>query len=146
MTLTICFNYGGRAEIIDAVRKLVADGVRPEKIDEKALRSRLYWPDMPDPDVVIRTSGEFRISNFLLWELAYSELVFTDALLAGLPPPEPLRCHPGIPEAGASLRRTRAVMDGPREPFRIRDHIGMISGITLGAIAFLAVSGACAAR
>ena len=78
LTLTICFNYGGRAEIIDAVRKLAADGVRPEKIDEKALRSRLYWPDMPDPDVVIRTSGEFRISNFLLWELAYSELVFSE--------------------------------------------------------------------
>ena len=52
--------------------------MRPEKIDEKALRSRLYWPDMPDPDVVIRTSGEFRISNFLLWELAYSELVFSE--------------------------------------------------------------------
>jgi undecaprenyl diphosphate synthase len=78
LTLTICFNYGGRAEIIDAVRQLVADGVRSEKIDEKALRSRLYWPDMPDPDVVIRTSGEFRMSNFLLWELAYSELVFSD--------------------------------------------------------------------
>ena len=80
MTFTICFNYGGRAEIIDAVRQLVADGVPPDKIDEKALRSRLYWPDMPDPDVVIRTSGEFRISNFLLWELPYSELVFTDVL------------------------------------------------------------------
>ena len=80
LTLTICFNYGGRAEIVDAVRRLVADGVSPDKIDEKALRSRLYWPDMPDPDVVIRTSGEFRISNFLLWELPYSELVFTDVL------------------------------------------------------------------
>ena len=65
LTLTICFNYGGRAEVIDAVRQLVADGVRA---------------DMPDPDVVIRTSGEFRISNFLLWELAYSELVFTEVL------------------------------------------------------------------
>ena len=80
LTLTVCFNYGGRAEIIDAVRQLVAEGVAPEKIDEKALRARLYWPDMPDPDVVIRTSGEFRISNFLLWELPYSELVFTDVL------------------------------------------------------------------
>ena len=80
LTLTVCFNYGGRAEIIDAVRQLVTDGVPPERIDEGALRSRLYWPDMPDPDVVIRTSGEFRISNFLLWELPYSELVFTDVL------------------------------------------------------------------
>jgi undecaprenyl diphosphate synthase len=80
MTLTIAFNYGGRAEIVDAVRALVAEGARPKDIDEKAIRSRMYLPDMPDPDLVIRTSGEFRISNFLLWELAYSELVFTDVL------------------------------------------------------------------
>jgi undecaprenyl diphosphate synthase len=80
MTLTIAFNYGGRAEIVDAVRSLVAEGIRPEKVDEEAIRAHLYLPDMPDPDLVIRTSGEFRISNFLLWELAYSELVFTDVL------------------------------------------------------------------
>lgn len=80
MTLTIAFNYGGRAEIVDAVRSLVADGARPEDIDEDAIRAHLYLPEMPDPDLVIRTSGEFRISNFLLWELAYSELVFTDVL------------------------------------------------------------------
>jgi undecaprenyl diphosphate synthase len=80
MTLTIAFNYGGRAEIVDAVRALVADGTPAAKIDEKAIHSRLYNPDIPDPDLVVRTSGEFRISNFLLWELAYSELVFTDTL------------------------------------------------------------------
>jgi undecaprenyl diphosphate synthase len=80
MTLTMAFNYGGRAEIVDAVRTLVADGVAADKVDEKAIRSRLYYPDQPDPDLVIRTSGEFRISNFLLWQLAYSELVFTDVL------------------------------------------------------------------
>ena len=80
MTLTIAFNYGGRAEIIDAVRRLAEDGVPPSKITEKELQRRLYDPEMPDPDLVIRTSGEFRISNFLLWELAYSELVFTDVL------------------------------------------------------------------
>ncbi len=80
MTLTIAFNYGGRAEIVDAVRALAAKGVRPERIDERTLRAHMYVPDMPDPDLVIRTSGEFRISNFLLWELAYSELVFTDVL------------------------------------------------------------------
>ena len=80
MTLTIAFNYGGRAEIVDAVRALVADKVPAKKIDERAIRSHLYDPEMPDPDVVIRTSGEYRISNFLLWELAYSELVFTDTL------------------------------------------------------------------
>jgi len=80
MTLTLAFNYGGRAEIIDAVRALVADGVSPGRVNEKALASRLYFPDMPDPDLVIRTSGEYRISNFLLWELAYSELVFSDLM------------------------------------------------------------------
>ena len=80
MTLTIAFNYGGRAEIVDAVRHLVADGVPAGRVDERALRARLYDPQMPDPELVVRTSGEFRISNFLIWELAYSELVFTDVL------------------------------------------------------------------
>jgi undecaprenyl diphosphate synthase len=80
MTFTIAFNYGGRAEIVDAVKALVADGVDADKVSEKAIRSRLYDADMPDPDLVIRTSGEHRISNFLLWEIAYSELLFTDVL------------------------------------------------------------------
>ena len=80
MTLNIAFNYGGRAEIVDAVARLVADGVPAKKVDEKAIRSRLYHPEIPDPDLVIRTSGEYRTSNFLLWEMAYSELVFTDVL------------------------------------------------------------------
>jgi undecaprenyl diphosphate synthase len=80
MTLNIAFNYGGRAEIVDAVHQLVADKVPAKKIDEKAIRSRLYHPEIPDPDLVVRTSGEYRISNFLLWEMAYSELVFTDVL------------------------------------------------------------------
>ncbi|MGD0312048.1 MAG: polyprenyl diphosphate synthase [Acidimicrobiales bacterium] len=79
-TLTMAFNYGGRAEIVDAVKRLVADGVHTDKVNEKAIRSRLYFPDQPDPDLVIRTSGEHRISNFLLWQLAYSELVFDDVL------------------------------------------------------------------
>jgi len=76
----VAFNYGGRAEIVDAVRQLVADGVSPGKIDEKAIARRLYDPEMPDPDLVIRTSGEYRLSNFLLWETAYSELIFTEVL------------------------------------------------------------------
>lgn len=80
MTFNVCFNYGGRAEIVDAVKALVAEGVSESKIDEKAIRRHLYAPDLPDPDLVVRTSGEYRISNFLLWELAYSELYFTDVL------------------------------------------------------------------
>jgi undecaprenyl diphosphate synthase len=80
LTLTMAFNYGGRAEILDAVRELVASGTPADKITEKRVRDHLYAPDMPDPDLVVRTSGEFRLSNFMLWELAYSELVFTDVL------------------------------------------------------------------
>jgi undecaprenyl diphosphate synthase len=80
LTLTIAFNYGGRAEIVDAVRALVAEGVPADKISERTIARRLYDPEMPDPDLVVRTSGEYRLSNFLLWEAAYSELVFTDVL------------------------------------------------------------------
>ena len=80
MTLTFAFNYGGRTEIVDAVQALVEAGTPAAKITEKAIRSRLYAPDMPDPDLVVRTSGEHRISNFLLWEMAYSELIFTETL------------------------------------------------------------------
>jgi undecaprenyl diphosphate synthase len=80
MTLNIAFNYGGRAEIVDAVKRLVQDHVSANKIDEKSIRERLYHPELPDPDLVVRTSGEFRTSNFLLWEMAYSELVFTEVL------------------------------------------------------------------
>jgi undecaprenyl diphosphate synthase len=80
MTFTVAFNYGGRAEIVDAVRSIVEAGVPAEKVTEKVIRQHMYEPDMPDPDMMIRTSGEYRISNFLLWELAYSELIFTDVL------------------------------------------------------------------
>jgi len=80
MTFTIAFNYGGRAEIIDAVKAMMDDGIPSDKVSETVLHRYLYDPEMPDPDLMIRTSGEFRISNFLLWELAYSELVFTDVL------------------------------------------------------------------
>ncbi|HYF46534.1 MAG TPA: polyprenyl diphosphate synthase [Acidimicrobiales bacterium] len=80
MTFTIAFNYGGRAEIVDAVRALVAEGAKPRQITEASIRKHLYDPEMPDPDLWIRTSGEHRISNYLLWQNAYAELVFTDVL------------------------------------------------------------------
>ena len=80
LQLWIAFDYGGRAELAWAARRLVEDGVEPDEIDEEALAARLYEPDMPDPDLLIRTSGELRISNFLLWQLAYAELVFVDRL------------------------------------------------------------------
>ena len=78
LTFTIAFNYGGRAELVDAVQRIVDGGAK--RITERTIARHLYDPEMPDPDLVIRTSGEYRISNFLLWELAYSELVFSDAL------------------------------------------------------------------
>jgi undecaprenyl diphosphate synthase len=84
MTLTFAFNYGGRAELVDAARaighEVEAGRVDPDKINDRTLARHLYAPDMPDPDLLVRTSGEFRISNYLLWELAYAELVFTDVL------------------------------------------------------------------
>ena len=84
MTLTFAFNYGGRAELVDAARAIARDvaagRLDPGKVDERAVHRYLYAPDMPDPDLLVRTSGEFRISNYLLWELAYSELYFTDVL------------------------------------------------------------------
>jgi undecaprenyl diphosphate synthase len=84
MTLTFAFNYGGRAELVDAVRDIAEEArrgkLRPASIDERTIARHLYAPDMPDPDVLVRTSGEFRISNYLLWELAYAELVFTEVL------------------------------------------------------------------
>jgi undecaprenyl diphosphate synthase len=80
LALWIAFDYGGRAELVEAARRLVADGRSGAEIDEQALAGALYAPEMPDPDLLIRTSGELRISNFLLWQLAYAELVFVDTL------------------------------------------------------------------
>jgi undecaprenyl diphosphate synthase len=84
LTLTFAFNYGGRAELVDAARAIgrdVADGrLDPDKINDRTVARHLYEPEMPDPDLLVRTSGEFRISNYLLWQLAYAELVFTDVL------------------------------------------------------------------
>ncbi len=80
LQLWIAFDYGSRAELVEAARKLVEDGVTPEDVSETALAERLFAPELPDPDLVIRTSGERRLSNFLLWQSAYSELVFTDVL------------------------------------------------------------------
>ena len=76
--LWIAFDYGGRSELVEAARSLVEDRVRPEDVSDEALAARLSAPELPDPDLVIRTSGEQRLSNFLLWQSAYAELVFTD--------------------------------------------------------------------
>jgi undecaprenyl diphosphate synthase len=80
LNLWVALDYGGRAELVEAARRLVEAGINPAEIDENVLRANFYAPELPDPDLLIRTSGELRISNFLLWQLAYSELVFTDTL------------------------------------------------------------------
>ncbi len=80
LNLWIAFDYGGRAELVEAARRLVEAGIDPAEIDENVFRANLYAPELADPDLLIRTSGELRISNFLLWQLAYSELVFVDTL------------------------------------------------------------------
>tara|TARA_A100001037_G_scaffold136216_1_gene123388 strand:- start:7256 stop:7999 length:744 start_codon:yes stop_codon:yes gene_type:complete len=78
MTFTIAFNYGGRAELVDAFRAMEKDGISSKQITEKKITQYLYGKDMPEPDLIIRTSGEQRISNFLLWQSAYSEFLFLD--------------------------------------------------------------------
>jgi undecaprenyl diphosphate synthase len=78
--LNVCLNYGGRAEIVDAVRSLITDGVPADKVDEAAISARMYHPDLPDPDLIIRTAGEHRVSNFLLWQGAYAEMLVTETL------------------------------------------------------------------
>jgi undecaprenyl diphosphate synthase len=80
MQFNIALNYGGRAEIIEATRRLLAAGVRPEDVDEARFSGFLYTAGQPDPDLLIRTSGEMRVSNFLLWQIAYAEIWVTDTL------------------------------------------------------------------
>ena len=79
MQLVVCLNYGGRQEILDAVNRMIGDGVS-QPVTEELFRSYLYLPDIPDPDLLIRTSGELRMSNFWLWQGSYSEYYFTDKL------------------------------------------------------------------
>ena len=78
MAVCIAFNYGGRAEILEAARRLMANGLSPDEVDEGVFSSYLYTADIPDPDLIIRTAGEMRLSNFLLWQGAYAELYSTD--------------------------------------------------------------------
>jgi len=80
MIFNIALSYGGRAEIVEAARRLIRDGVAADAVDESAFASRLYTAGQPDPDLLIRTSGEMRVSNFLLWQIAYAEIWVTDAL------------------------------------------------------------------
>jgi undecaprenyl diphosphate synthase len=80
MIFNIALNYGGRAEIVEAARRLLASGAKPEELDEQRFAGFLYTAGQPDPDLLIRTSGEMRVSNFLLWQIAYAEIWVTDTL------------------------------------------------------------------
>jgi undecaprenyl diphosphate synthase len=115
LTLTMCINYGGRVEIQDAVRQVaqeVAAGkLKPNAITEKTIARHLYLPDMPDVDLFVRSSGEQRTSNFLLWQAAYAELVFQDTLW-----PDYRRTHlwDAIAQYNARDRRFGAAVDAPK--------------------------------
>ena len=80
MTLSLAFNYGGRDEIVEAARRLITEGISPPKINEKVFRQYLYTANIPDPDLIVRTGGEMRLSNFLIWQSAYAEIYFTPVL------------------------------------------------------------------
>ena len=99
----VALNYGGRSEIVDAARRIVAEGLCPEEVDEATFASYLYAPEVPEVDLVIRTSGELRISNFLLWQIAYAEFYVTDTLWPDFSPEEFLRAI----ESFASRSRRR---------------------------------------
>lgn len=77
-TLALCFNYGGTRELVDATRAIIAEGTKPEDVDDDTIAQHLYHPEVPDIDLMIRTSGEMRISNFMLWRVRYAELYFSD--------------------------------------------------------------------
>ncbi len=87
-TLCIAFNYGGRAEVVDAVRRILRDGITSDNIDEALISRYLYTTDLPDPDLIIRTGGEMRLSNFLIWQAAYSEYYATPILWPDFGPEE----------------------------------------------------------
>ena len=80
MTLNVAFNYGGRSDIVQAARRLIEDGTPPDQIAESLFASKLFTAGTPDPDLIIRTGGEFRISNFLLWQSAYAEFYSSDRM------------------------------------------------------------------
>jgi undecaprenyl diphosphate synthase len=88
LTVCIAFNYGGRSEIVNAIKQMIRDGVDPSDVDEALVSKYLYTADLPDPDLIIRTGGEMRISNFLLWQAAYSEYYITPTLWPDFGPEE----------------------------------------------------------
>lgn len=121
MTVCVAFDYGGRAEIVEAVRRIVAEGVAPERIDEALFDSYLYTAGIPDPDLVIRTAGEVRVSNFLLWQSAYAEYYATPTYWPDFGPEEIERA---LQAYGERVRRFGGVPEDERTPSRSRRRPG----------------------
>ena len=120
MTLVFALSYGGRAEIVDAARKLARDAedgkVDPDRIDEKIFASYLYAPDVPDPDLLIRTGAELRVSNFLLWQIAYTEIYTTAVMWPDFRKQHLVEADPRLPEARAPLRHDERPGERVRAP------------------------------
>jgi undecaprenyl diphosphate synthase len=113
MTVNLALNYSGREEILHAVRSLVREGISLERISEAVFSQRLYTAGQPDPDLLIRTSGELRISNYLLFQSAYSELYFTDELW---PDFSPQSLHRALASYAARQRRIRKTGEQLAQP------------------------------
>ena len=118
ITLSVAFNYGGRWDIVQACRQAIADGIAPDALDEAALNKYMALSHAPDPDLFIRTGGEVRISNFLLWQAAYSELFFSDCLWPEFGEPE---LDAALAEFARRDRRFGAV-DSVRKPSAVDEH------------------------
>jgi undecaprenyl diphosphate synthase len=98
LVLNVAWNYGGRDEIIHAVQRIIADGVKPEEVTEELIHRYLFTSESPDPDLIIRTSGELRVSNFLIWQSAYSEWIFTNTYWPEFGPDQLLQALWGFAE------------------------------------------------
>ena len=109
LTLGVAFDYGGRSELVDAVRGIISDGLDPDDVTDEAIARRLYTRGMPDPDLIIRTAGEMRLSNFLLWQAAYAEYYSTEVLWPDFDEAEAVKAL----EAYARRRRRYGQVDDP---------------------------------
>ena len=130
MLFNIALNYGGRAEIVDAARRAIAAGIAADDLDERQFSEFLYTAGQPDPDLLIRTSGEMRVSNFLLWQIAYAEIWVTDTLWPDFRRARSARSHRRLPEARPPVRRHQAVAGRAR-----RQVTRVLSGAVLLVIA-----------
>ena len=134
MLFNIALNYGGRAEIVDAARRAIAAGIAPDELDERRFGEFLYTAGQPDPDLLIRTSGEMRVSNFLLWQIAYAEIWVTETLWPDFRRRAPARSRRRLPEARSPVRRHQAVAGRAR-----RQVTRVLSGAVLIALAVAVV-------